>query len=101
MKWKVVRLQPSCAACLLSDDFEGQTDGSETFPNGVVGAKRTVRLRIKPFLGKDNFSLGIAFIIAPILLAFPVRFTFAHPTFDAYRSGLHLALISLQVSVEN
>lgn len=81
MKWKVVRLQPSCTACLLSDDFEGQTDGSETFPNGVVGAKRTVRLRVKPFLGKDNISLGIAFLIASVFLAFRVRFAFAHPTF--------------------
>lgn len=67
MKWKVVRLQPFCAACLLSDDFEGRTDGSETFPNGVVGAKRTVRLRVKPFLGKDNISLGVAFLIASAL----------------------------------
>ncbi|XP_068693739.1 adhesion G-protein coupled receptor V1-like isoform X3 [Montipora foliosa] len=52
--WKLVRLQPSCDACLLSDDFEGETNGSEIFPNSVIGAERTVKLRIRPFLGHDE-----------------------------------------------
>ena len=58
MWWKLVRLQPSCDACLLSDDFEGETNGSEIFPNSVIGAERTVKLRIRPFLGKANDQLG-------------------------------------------
>lgn len=37
---------------MLSEDFEGPTNGSELFPNGVTGAQKTVNLRVIPFLGK-------------------------------------------------
>ena len=57
MSWKLVRLHPPCDSCLLSDDFEGQTNGSEVFPNGGTGAKRTVKLRVKPFLGECGVKL--------------------------------------------
>ena len=52
MSWKLIRIFPPCDSCTLPDDFEGATDGSSVFPNGVIGAKRTVRLRVRPFLGE-------------------------------------------------
>lgn len=52
MSWKLVRIYPACDSCTLPDDFEGATDGASVFPNGDVGAKRTVRLRVRPFLGE-------------------------------------------------
>ena len=57
MSWKLVRLLPRCDSCLLSDDFEGQTNGSEVFPDGGSGAKRTVELRVKPFLGECRVTV--------------------------------------------
>ena len=52
MRWKLVRIHPQCDSCTLSDDFEGPTDGSNVFPNGDVGATRSVKLRVRPFLGE-------------------------------------------------
>ena len=52
VSWKLARIHPPCDSCTLPEDFEGATDGSSVFPNGVVGAKRTVKLRVRPFLGE-------------------------------------------------
>ena len=57
MSWKLVRLHPPCSSCVLSEDFERPTNGSELFPNGVTGAQKTVNLRVRPFLGKCSSVL--------------------------------------------
>ena len=59
MSWRLVRLHPPCADCVLADDFEGPTNGSEVFPNGVTGVKRNVKLRVRPYLGEYTLVLLI------------------------------------------
>ena len=42
---------------MLSEDFEGPTNGSELFPNGTTGAQKAVNLRVRPFLGRCSSVL--------------------------------------------
>ena len=48
----MIRIHPPCDSCTIPDDFEGPTDGSSVFPDRAVGATRTVKLRVRPYLGK-------------------------------------------------
>ena len=42
---------------MLSEDFEGPTNGSELFLKAVTGAQKTVNLRVRPFLGRYSSVL--------------------------------------------
>lgn len=48
----MIRIHPACVSCSVRDDFEGPTDGSSVFPDNAVGAVRTVKLRVRPYLGE-------------------------------------------------
>ena len=52
----MIRIHPACVSCSVRDDFEGPTDGSSVFPDNAVGAVRTVKLRVRPYLGEITFT---------------------------------------------
>ncbi|PFX17387.1 G-protein coupled receptor 98 [Stylophora pistillata] len=54
VSWKVIRIHPPCVSCSVRNDFEGPTAGSSVFPDQAVGATKTVRLRVRPYLGFDE-----------------------------------------------
>lgn len=48
----MIRIHPPCVSCSVRNDFEGPTAGSSVFPDQAVGATKTVRLRVRPYLGE-------------------------------------------------